>query len=396
MSAVTRPPVRRDPENAMVAGVAAGVARSLGVDPLVVRLAFVVATLASGLGIGLYVLGWVLLPAGPGSVAPAARLRTGRGAVEVALGVGLLVLSALLAFRALGVWPSDAIVWPVVLIAGGGALLWRASSTAEPTAEPAPEREEKQQRAATAGRTGLGVALVLAAALVFLEATGALAAARDVLLAALAVAVVVAVIGAPWIARLARSLAAERAARIRSQERAEVAAHLHDSVLQTLALVQQRADDPRAVATLARRQERELRAWLSGTSADGADATLRGALEAAAERVEEDHGVQIDVVAVGDRVLDERAEALVAAAREAMVNAAKFAGEAGPVSVYAEAGEDRTRVFVRDRGPGFEVAAVPAERHGVRESIIGRMERNGGHAAVRGVDGGGTEVELEL
>ena len=126
--------------------------------------------------------------------------------------------------------------------------------------------------------------------------------------------------------------------------------------------------------------------------------TLRGALEAAAERVKEDHGVQIDLVAVGDRPLDERGEAIVAASREAMVNAAKFAGADGPVSVYAEAdaGDGRARVFVRDRGPGFDVATVPAERHGVRESIIGRMERNGGRAAVRAVEGGGTEVELEL
>jgi signal transduction histidine kinase/phage shock protein PspC (stress-responsive transcriptional regulator) len=387
-------PMRRDPEHGLVAGVCAGLARALGVDALVVRVAFLVATLASGLGLALYVLGWAFLPAGPGTVAPAARLRTGRGSIEVALGVGLLVLSALLAFRALGVWPSDAIVWPVTLIAGGGALLWRASATAPPRpAEPAAPEPPPQERAKVAGRTGLGVALVLAAALVFLEATGALAAARDVLLAALAVAVVVAVIGAPWIARLARSLAAERAERIRSQERAEVAAHLHDSVLQTLALVQQRADDPRAVATLARRQERELRSWLSGRTAAGGH--LAAALEAAADEVEQMHGVPIDVVAVGDAPLDAGGEAVVAAAREAMVNAAKFAG-AAPVAVYAEAGDGRLHVFVRDRGPGFDPGAVPDDRRGVRESIVGRMARHGGRAEIHAAPGAGTEVELVL
>jgi signal transduction histidine kinase len=193
--------------------------------------------------------------------------------------------------------------------------------------------------------------------------------------------------------RLLRSLAAEREERIRSQARAEMGAHLHDSVLQTLALVQKRAEDPRAVAALARTQERELRAWLAGR--EGGHDGLAAALEAAAGDVERAHGVAVEVVVVGDRELDARGEALVAAAREAMVNAAKFGG-GSTVDVFAETDERELQVFVRDRGPGFDPDAVPADRRGVRESIVGRMARHGGRAVIRSAPGSGTEVELAL
>jgi signal transduction histidine kinase len=173
-----------------------------------------------------------------------------------------------------------------------------------------------------------------------------------------------------------------------------VAAHLHDSVLQTLALIQRRASDPAEVAALARRQERDLRAWLNADATAAAD-TLHGALVRAATEIEEQHGVEIEVVCVGDRPLDDDTAALAAAAREAIVNAAKFAG-AGRIDVYAEASEERAEVFVRDRGAGFDVDAVPADRRGVRDSIVGRMERHGGHAHVRSTPGAGTEVELSL
>jgi signal transduction histidine kinase len=326
--------------------------------------------------------------------------------VEVALGTGLLLLSVLLAFRGLGIWFSDAIVWPVVLIATGGVLIWRqslgpreepAAPDPRPRAPTAPverdQREAARSAAVAFSRTGVGAALVIAAGFAFLHATGALGAARDVLLAAIAVIVVLGVIFAPWIVRLARSLAEERAERIRSQERAEMAAHLHDSVLQTLALVQRRAAEPQEVAALARSQERELRAWLAGRPAPGQAARLAAALEGAAAEVEERHGVPVEVVSVGDTPLDARAEAVVAAAREAMTNAAKFGG-GSTVDVYAESTGERIHVFVRDRGPGFDPAAVPADRRGVRESIVGRMDRHGGRARITSGAGSGTEVEL--
>ena len=428
-----RPPLRRDTGRRVIAGVCAGLAARWRVDPLLVRLGFVAAALAGGIGIALYVLAWMTIPrADRGAEVPAQPGRGSRGTVEVALGAALLLLSVLLAFRELGVWFSDAVVWPLVLVAAGAALLWRQSGggdTAQPTREepawaasfpaPAPTAsppaaaptapaatprtalrpvtaDTVRERAKLVSRTSLGVALVIAAGLAFLQATGSLDAARDALTAVLVVVIVLGVIFAPWVMRMGRSLTAERAERIRSQERAEMAAHLHDSVLQTLAMVQRRADNPREVSSLARRQERELRTWLS----DKATATptpqrLAAALEEAAQEVENAHGTPVEVVTVGDAALDARAEALVAAAREAMVNAAKF-GDGSPVAVFAEASDGRAQVFVRDRGPGFDPDRIPADRRGVRESIVGRMERHGGRARVTSSADAGTEVELTL
>jgi signal transduction histidine kinase/phage shock protein PspC (stress-responsive transcriptional regulator) len=396
------PPARRDVRlrrarrGRMLGGVCAGLARELGIDPLIVRLAFVAAAAAGGAGVVVYVLAWVLLGDDKGGRGVAMRLpRTGRAGLEVAGGIGLLLLALLLGLRQLGVPFSDVIVWPTVLIAAGGALLWRGSAVS-PERRDEGEKAEEVSSSQVLSRTGLGVVLVVLAMLAFLQASGALGAARDVLLAIVAVTVALGVIFAPYTVRLARSLAAERSERIRSQERAEMAAHLHDSVLQTLALVQRRADDPAEVAALARRQERELRAWLGGrTATPGAAPTLAAALDTAAAEVETDHGVPVEVVAVGDAELDERGLALVAAAREAMVNAAKFAG-GGPIDVYAEADEGRLQVFVRDRGPGFDPAAVPEDRRGVRESIVARMARHGGSARITAAPGAGTEVELVL
>ena len=408
-----RPRLRRDRAGGWIAGVCSGLARRLGADPALVRLAFVVATAAGGLGVALYALAWLVVPAGDAPAGEPRRPSSARASVQVAVGSGLLLLSALLTFRALGLWFSDAIVWPLVLIAAGGVLIWR-QSLGQPDAPEAPTRprpvptapeqaapatrdpaEAARTAAVAVSRTGVGVALVIAAGFAFLQGTGALSAAKDVLLAVFAAVVVLGVIFAPWIVRLVRSLAAERSERIRSQERAEVAAHLHDSVLQTLAMVQRRADEPREVAALARRQERELRAWLAGRPAPGQAASLGAALEAAAAEVEGRHGVPVETVAVGDAPLDPATEAVVAAAREAMTNAAKFGG-GSTVDVFAEVSPDRLNVFVRDRGPGFDPTQVPPDRRGVRESIVGRMRRHGGRATITSAPGSGTEVELLL
>jgi signal transduction histidine kinase len=404
--------LRRDPKAGMVAGVCAGLARRMQVDPLLLRILFVATTIASGIGLVAYVLAWILLPAQElDGAQPAHRRRSRRATVEVATGAGFLLLSVLLAVRALGLPFSDLLIWPLVLVAAGGALIWHRSGGDEGAAAIAapglqasvPEAAAGADRAAAPrsrpaviSRIGIGVTLVVAAAIVFLQFSGALAAATDVALAAIVVAIALGVIFAPWFVRLASSLSVERAERIRSQERAEVAAHLHDSVLQTLALMQKRADDPRAVAQLARRQERELRTWLSGAPArETGERWLAGALESAALEIEAGHGVAVDVVAVGDAPLDRDGEALVRAAREAMLNAAKF-GDGSTVAVYAEAAADRLQVFVRDRGPGFDPEKVPADRRGVRESIVGRMRRHGGRATIHASPGGGTEVELVL
>jgi len=400
-------PLRRDRAHGVLGGVCAGLGGRLGIDPLVLRVGFVVAAGAGGIGVILYALAWALLPAGDGDGrALMARAAGRREGWMVASGLVLLMLAVLLLFRAWGVWVGDAIVWPLILATGGGALIWRQSQGATVVDAPARERARPGGGAArprrvlrlarpSLGIAALGVALVVGAALVFLWLNGALELDRDVTLAVLVVVTAMTLILAPWWLRLARGLTEERAERIRTQERAELAAHLHDSVLQTLALMQKRAGDPREVATLARRQERELRTWLNAGPRREAGASLAAALEAAVAEIEDAHGVPVEVVAVGDRRLDERAEALVAATREAVLNAVKFAPDAA-ISVYAEVSGDRAEVFVRDRGPGFDLDAIPPDRRGLRESVLGRMERHGGRAAVHTRPGEGTEVELVM
>jgi signal transduction histidine kinase len=335
------------------------------------------------------------------------------GDLRIALGAGLLLVSGLLLARAVGAWPGDAIVWPAAVAVLGALVIWRAPSAgpqrragwaahrprAQSTAEK-PSVADLHARAQALGRpevsrTGLGVTLVLLAGFAFMWANGATRPAGEALLAAFAALLALALIFAPSWRRLARSLKAEQAERIRTQERADVGAHLHDSVLQTLALIQRSAEDPKQVATLARSQERELRAWLAEGDPSKAGAQLGAALQAAAAEVEAAVGGSVEVVAVGDCRLQDDGAAVVAAAREAMLNAVKFAGEQ-PVSVYAELSEERIEVFVRDRGSGFDLKAVPPARRGVRESILGRMRRAGGSAVVRAAPGQGTEVALTL
>jgi signal transduction histidine kinase len=322
------------------------------------------------------------------------------------MGVGFLTVAILLVFRQLGVWWSDALVWPLALAAFGVALLWGLTRPApEPGADQtvesgdgvlALEAPEPRERAGRLSRALFGVAFVIAAALIVLWQAGALSKAGDAGRAALVVTISLVLISAPFWWNMARRLGAERMARVRSQERAEVAAHLHDSVLQTLALMQKRAGEPDEVAKLARRQERELRSWLAGGGPARPSERLADALRAAAEEVEEAHGAPIDAIVVGDAPLDERMEALVAASREALTNAAKFAGDAGPVHLYAEIENGSARVFIDDRGPGFDPEAIPDDRRGVRESIIGRMQRYGGRVEIRSGPGDGTEVELAV
>jgi signal transduction histidine kinase len=238
--------------------------------------------------------------------------------------------------------------------------------------------------------------LVLAGIAVFLAANNALEATRQVVLAVIVTAAGLALILYPWIRRLVDELATERRERIRSEERAEVAAHIHDSVLQTLAMIQRNADRPKELVALARRQERELRSWLYGGDERHAPGSLAAAVTAMAEEVEAVHGIEVDVVTVGDCPVDDRVEALVGAAREAVVNAAKHAG-VPLVSVFVEAGEQRVTAFVRDRGQGFDVDAVPADRRGIAESIRQRVQRHGGRVTITSSPGGeGTEVALEV
>jgi signal transduction histidine kinase/phage shock protein PspC (stress-responsive transcriptional regulator) len=407
--------LRRDPDRAVLGGLAAGLARALGLDPLLVRVVLVVLTVATGglAAVG-YLVGWALVPAAEGGGDPG-RGRLSRPAFprfggRLAAGCALLVLAGLLSFRELGIWWSDALAWPLVLAAAGAGLLWwqsRPDPVAPPAAASSPRAAETtpsatpsarravagRERLASLYRGGFGVALVLGAALLFLALNDKVAAVGETALTAFVVALAIALVLAPFLWRLGRRFAAERAERIRSQERAEVAAHLHDSVLQTLALVQKRIDDPREVRALARRQERELRDWLAAARPE--PGRLAAALRSCAAGVEDDHRVRIEAVIVGDCELDEPARAILGAAGEALTNAAKFAPEE-TISLYAEIGEREIEAWVRDRGPGFDPERLPADRHGVRESILGRIERAGGEARITRPPEGGTEVALRV
>jgi signal transduction histidine kinase len=199
----------------------------------------------------------------------------------------------------------------------------------------------------------------------------------------------------PWVAQLVRQLGDERRSRIRSEERAELAAHLHDSVLHTLALLQ-RADVPHELRALARGQERELRAWLNGEpSTRDEPGTLRGAVAAIAGRVEQLGTITVESVVVGDAPLDERVRAVVGACSEAAVNAARHSG-APEVSVYVEVESDQINGFVRDRGRGFEPGKVADGRRGLEQSVKGRVRRHGGRATVTSGPGLGTEVHVHM
>lgn len=252
------------------------------------------------------------------------------------------------------------------------------------------------REASRVSKVGFAVGVLLGAGLLFAWANGSLQAVGRVALAALVVTIALTLISAPFWIALVRRLGTERVARARSEERSEVAAHLHDSVLQTLALIQKRTDDPEQVARLARRQERELREWLADDRPSRPDERLADALRAAAAEIEDSHGAPIEAIVVGDTALDERTRALVGAAREALTNAAKFASGGGPVRLYAEIDDGDARVFIDDRGPGFDPGAIPKDRRGVRESIIARMKRHGGRAEIRSEPGDGTEVELRI
>jgi signal transduction histidine kinase/phage shock protein PspC (stress-responsive transcriptional regulator) len=396
----------RASDGRLVAGVAAGLAEHLRLTPIVVRIAFALLVAAGGAGVLMYAAFWAVVPQCPVDPALSGRSPTRRGRSDPGQLVALaaLAVGAVLLFSLAGTGAADYVVWPVVVGGLGVALLWREaddSQRARWIAVPGRVPWRALPAAAGSGRAGLarglaGIVLVLAGMAGFLAANHELAQAREGLLAIVVVVVGLALVSGPWWLRLVGELSTERRARIREQERAELAAHVHDSVLQTLALIQKSADDPRQVAKLARSQERELRTWIYRTPTVATPANQLGAtLESVAADVEEQYGVPIEVVAVGDCALDDRLAALAQAAREAMVNAAKHSG-AATVAVYAEVEPDRVAVFIRDRGKGFTVDSVAGDRAGIRESISGRMTRHGGTAVVHSSPEDGTEVVLEL
>jgi signal transduction histidine kinase/phage shock protein PspC (stress-responsive transcriptional regulator) len=392
----------RTPSDRIMAGVAGGLAERLGVDPVIVRLAFVVLSFAAGAGVVAYLVCWALSVNPPGGGAPTVAPVDPAVATQRMVAIALVVGGLLLVFRAVGAWFGDAVVWPVALGAVGSAVIWTRADLESRArwmrvAQRFPRRSLDTFRAGPVSflRIVFGGLLILAGMVVFLAANDAFAlgAVRNVLFAIGVTVVGAVLILGPGVWRLVAQLTAERRERIRSQERAEVAAHLHDSVLQSLAMIQ-RARTAEEMATLARAQERELRAWLFAEGPPPAG-TLRAAVQTVAAKVEALHHVEVEVVQVGDVAVDDRIQSLVQAAGEAMTNAARHAG-ARRVDVYVEVEAGALTAYVRDRGKGFDPATVPEDRRGIAESIRRRMERAGGTAEVTSASGDGTEVALRL
>ncbi|MFF2031837.1 PspC domain-containing protein [Arthrobacter sp. NPDC058192] len=448
-TAPARPPLVRSSDR-VIAGVCAGLANHLGWPVHMVRIGMAVAALAGGAGVAFYAWLWIMVPtadenarrnarrpaspiapavsdpAGPAKPGTPGTRRTGphgpgpqetgrqeagpegtgpQGAAprgswwskapglpfgkEILLGAGLLLAAGILIARLLGVDVPLGTLIPVAAILGGAAIAWMQL---DETRRAGLVDKTKADQAGGWARLAAGLALVVAGVLVMVSGSGSWEQTWLALLASVAVLGGVALVLLPWGLKFWRDLETERAGRVRATERAEIAAHLHDSVLQTLALIQRRAGNEHDVIRLARAQERELRAWLY-RDADKESGKLSEGLKAAAAEVEDALGQAVEVVSVGDCVMTQRHEALVQAAREAMLNAARHGG--GTVSVYLEVADDAAEIFVKDRGPGFDPDSVPSDRLGVRESIIGRMNRHGGAAAIIS-SRDGTEVRLRL
>ncbi|HET6758076.1 MAG TPA: PspC domain-containing protein [Propionibacteriaceae bacterium] len=406
-----KPRATRVAEGAWLGGVCTGLARHLGWPLMVVRIAFVALATFQFIGVIAYGALWLLLPPestvkAPGLESasraglreeskPKRRIDWGMLLALIALGGGLLWI-----MQNTGLGISSQLFWPVAFACAGAALVWRQADS----------EQQKRWRAEAGGRVWLapfvarggwpalvrvivGLGLVGAAFGIVIAQQGQIAHLPEVMAMTMLALAGLAIVLAPWLHRSRSALNQARAEKVRADARADMAAHLHDSVLQTLAMIQRQADDPKAVQQLARRQERELRNWLYGDELP--EATLKAALTSAAAEVEDERGVPVELVTVGDCDTSDSIQALVRAAREAMVNAAKHSG-ADKIDVYAEVDEESVEVFVRDRGNGFDAEAVAEDRMGVKGSIVDRMARHGGTATIRSAPGDGTEVRLEI
>ncbi|MEO7332771.1 MAG: PspC domain-containing protein [Gemmatimonadales bacterium] len=389
---VMPPRLERSRTDRLLAGVAGGIAQHLGVDPLIVRIAFVLLSFALGFGVVVYLLTWLLAPEAADQPLAASQVRhAARPTRNQALGAGLVLGGVLLLGYLAGFRVSGGYALPISLAAIGFVIIW---------ARAGEEGRERWQLHAlfTAPvspiRIVIGSGLILFAMAVFLSTYSSFEVAGQMLLAALVAIGGLALLAGPWVWGLGRALVQERSSRIRTEARAEMAAHLHDSVLQTLALIQ-RAPAEREMVSLARTQERELRAWLYDRAPSNPNTRLRDAIDEMAGRVEREQHVKVEAVVVGDAPLDDRLRALVAACGEATLNAARHSG-AGDISVFVEVEDEAVSAYVRDQGSGFDPGQVADDRRGIADSIVGRIERQGGAARVASSPGSGTEVVLRL
>lgn len=382
------------PPAALMGGVCAGIATHLGVNVWLVRAIFVGLLFLNGVGALAYALAIALIPAGnpasPQLAAPtrlAAQLnqlqsKDGRDqAATIFSGVVLLALAAILVAWSRGWLESNAYL-PLLIIGCGAALAW---SQAE-------EVMHTPRSMAAIARLAAGLALAVLGVLIWLSDHTDMSGMLIGAFAALVMLSVVALVLAPLWLGVIRQLSQTQAAQARASERADIAAHLHDSVLQTLTLLRAQADDPQRVAALALSQERELRAWLYGDN-HPTNENLRSEVESVSREIEQLYGVPVDSVIVGDTPATAKTRVLTSALREALANAVRHGKP--PISLYVEVSGQEVEAYVRDHGAGFELEAINPDRHGVRDSIIGRMQRHGGSATIRAREPG-TEVCLRL
>ncbi|WP_317643729.1 ATP-binding protein [Bombiscardovia apis] len=405
-----RLPLMRPKQGRILCGVCKGISLHLGIKVSWVRLFMLALIFAFGAGIVAYIFLWIYVPAGDPIAAaqqlyydpqaqPLARPNAGiagpanqseeptssdsglsevlHNAPKPALlaGVGALLLALALSFSLTGM--PRRLVFPTILLASSLAIAWFHFGG-------------DQRRVWTLAASG---ALILAALASYVFPTFPADEAWQMMLLALIVIAAVAVILTPWASSILARLSTERAQKEREEERADMAAHLHDGVLQTLALIQLHADDPQAVFTLARGQERDLRNWLYQERTPS-DRSVSSGLQSIAAQIEDAHGKPIDVVTVGDAHPSAQTDALLDATQQALINAVTHGAE--PISVYCEAGKGKVEVFVRDHGAGFDTKAVPPDRLGIRESIIGRLERRGGTVEIVSRPNWGTEVRMHM
>ncbi len=365
-------------EHPVAGGVALRISHQLGASPLVVRVGFTLLSLAAGWGVVLYGVIWALTYGHPPAKKSQPTVRHNLGVIAATASQMLVIFQLINGLPSILLWPACAVSFALAI-----------SEPVEPTSEPRFWHTDLW-------RVGLGIALMVGGLLATIGATGDFTTLWRAATAALVLVGGIGLVATPWLRGVLAASDDERRSRIRAEERSDMASHLHDSVLQTLTLIQNRASEPDVAAALAHQQERELRKWLYGQGEElqGSEPKFRDALESAAAAVEGQYLKIIECIVVGDKPMDSNLAAVVAASREAMVNAAKFA-EIPIISVYAEVGADSVLVFVRDRGVGFEPATVPEDRHGISDSIQSRVERVGGTATVRSSLGAGTEVRIE-
>lgn len=390
-------PVTRRPQRGDMSGTSRALGQIFGVSSLLVRACIVVLCTAKGLGFGLYLIAWALIPkARPDQPVTEEKPRTWRHS----LGLVMITTGIMLFCRYFGLWITDGTTMVVALIALGFTVVWERADEEE--RRDIDEILSRFRGGKVPDINKLGWIRLFLAAIFVASGVGVMvinglsikaSAVTDVVIAISLTMVGVATLAFPILQQASSAAEQARHERARAEERADMAAHLHDSVLQTLALIQ-RTHDPDRIHQLARRQERELRSWLfSDNQTEHKSATVREALETMASEIEGIWPVKVELVVVGDRPIDEACEQVIAATSEAIVNAAKHA-QVQRIDVFADIKADAISIWVRDEGVGFDPKSIESSRQGVRNSIIGRLERLHGHVEIDSQLGGGTEIEI--